>query len=59
MYLCTACYIVMHISYGSKGSTLNQAMQAVQEQCFLWERVTPFSMGFFTLQTCYMHTSAT
>lgn len=59
MYLCIACYMMTHIIYGSKGSSQNQAIRAVQEQCFLCERVTPFSVGCFTLQTFYMHTSAT
>ena len=36
-YLYNACYIVTRISYGSKGSNQNQALQP---QCFLWERVT-------------------
>ena len=42
-----AYYIVMHISYGSKDST--QAFATVHEQCFLWERVTPFGvdLGLF------------
>ena len=40
----------MHASYKSKGSTPNQAFQAVQEQGFL---------GSFTLQTFKMHKNST
>ena len=36
----------MYISYGSKGSTPHQAFQAVQEQIFVWERVTPCMVDF-------------
>ena len=32
---------MMHISYGGKGLTPNQAFLAVQEQCLGWETVTP------------------
>lgn len=38
--------MVMRLSYRSKGSTQNQAFQAMQEQCFLWRRVTPFGSDF-------------
>ena len=38
-----------HIRYGSNGSTQNQTFQTVQEQCFLWERVTPFGVDFGVL----------
>ena len=37
---------MMHVSYKNKGSTPNQAFQAVQAQGFLWESVTPFGMDF-------------
>ena len=54
----------MLISYGRKGftpNTPNQVFQAVQELCFLWERVTPFAVdfglfhfaGLFHAQQCY------
>lgn len=35
---------MIHISYGSKSFTPNQACQAVQY--FLWKRVTPFDVDF-------------
>ena len=38
--------MMMHISYRSKSSTPNQAFHAVQEPCFLWERVTRFARSW-------------
>lgn len=47
----------MHMSYGSKCSTTNQAFQLAQEQCFLWENMTSFGLDFelYTFQTFYLH----
>ena len=36
---------MVHMSYGSKGSTPNQMFQALQE-CFLLESVTHFGVDF-------------
>lgn len=59
MDLYIACHIVMHISNESTCSTRTQVFQAEQEQCFLFERLTPFIVDFFSLQTCYIYKNAT
>lgn len=43
-----------------KGSTPNQLFQAVQEQCYLWETVTPFNVdfGLFHFADFYMYKNA-
>lgn len=46
IYLYNVCY-GDNKSYRGKGMTPNQAFQVVQEQCFLRERVTPFTLQTF------------
>lgn len=33
-----------HISCRSKDLTVNEAFPGVREQCFLWQKVTPFDV---------------